>query len=531
LVHTNLEATREYERENGPYLPERLEIESLQSDLPDATFSVTQVTFFSVEIDKTQKRLPRWVNGKDILSTSVIVSISGESRSRSRIRLPYSYVYEAIVPFPTLPSASHNQDDHFVKLLEDEGLLSGREGLLNNYYHVGSEIEIVVAGRNFGVEAAYFCQQNGINGVCGHAVTRMALWNIASFPQTITNADINRIVRKLQGRRVGFQRTSFDIAALEAVCKEYGVRIVSYDCALPDISPYEYAYLLVESGIPAIIAFVTECEPNGKEMLHVLPVIGHTMNTDEWYPAALDRYKNLSRQGLRGGPHPDHLSSVEWVPHLIVHDDLLGPYLCLDSCAFPTVLHRNEQQIPGRVKTVIGLLDKTQDVSEHPFVVQDVAAGFFWGMLPQVLEKVQGPWGKRLREMEWSPTQVVLRTQIITKDHYLEHLKAATDHEGRESGLSQADERLLKTQLDPIMWMTEITIPNLYVVNKRKLGEILLPLRLDGRQVKARSKGHGPAPILSRLVNHALLYGKRSVDLEFRSHIRLYRRVSIDVEF
>jgi len=134
---------------------------------------------------------------------------------------------------------------------------------------------------------------------------------------------------------------------------------------------------------------------------------------------------------------------------------------------------------------------------------------------------------------------------MIEKKHYIAQLKTAVDHEGRRSGISPQDEAILDEQLDELMWMTEITLPELYTTNKRKLGEILLPLKLPdaahdaidesrGSRIggaRGTIQGRGPAPILFRMVNHILLYGTHQIWVEWGSHVDLYKRVSIDVEY
>jgi hypothetical protein len=531
LIHRNVELSNDYRRARSPYRPMKIELADLRKHFADFAASITQVTFFSTRISKNSTSLPDRVKARDVLSTCLVVTVTGTPRPRSGIKVPRTYVFEAVVAFPSVPFSKRNKT---LAELADLFEIPAREGLLNNYYHVGSRIGIIVAARKFTVKAAYFCQQNQINGWCGHATMKMALWNVSKFKsaERVTNEAINKAIaaaRQLAKEpRYQGSRPTFTLHDIEAVCKEYGVKTVSYRCKKnPSINPYEFAYLLIESGIPAIIAFVTSPSPNGQGTCHVLPIIGHTMNSDEWFPGALSRYK-LSRQGLRGGNHKRYLSTVEWVPHLIAHDDLLGPYLCIKAGAFPNKVGPAER---GEIQAIIGLVAGDVPSFDIPYVAQDVAAEAFNGYHTTLLEGVKGVWGERLRAMSWNETELVLRTQIIEKKNYIAHLKHDRDHEGRQSGLDKQAEAILDRELLPTMWMSEITIPDLYTANKRKLGEILLPLKLSLAHVRALDIGYGPAPILFRMIDRVILYGKKSFSLSWGSHTDLYKRVSIDVEF
>jgi len=138
---------------------------------------------------------------------------------------------------------------------------------------------------------------------------------------------------------------------------------------------------------------------------------------------------------------------------------------------------------------------------------------------------------KRLESSGFTPTNLVLRTQVVDRDNYIRDLKEARGHEGELSGLKKEGEELLTKVLDNKMWMTEFSLPELFSVNKRKLGEILLPLRLSEDHVGAIRNGQGPPPPLFRMVNYISLPDEEPIELSLRSHTGLYRRKAVDLEF
>jgi hypothetical protein len=65
----------------------------------------------------------------------------------------------------------------------------------------------------------------------------------------------------------------------------------------------------------------------------------------------------------------------------------------------------------------------------------------------------------------------VLRTVLIERVRYLEHLRASRAHDG--SSLSDQEIGLLN-ELPEWFWMVEISLPQLYTGNRSKLGEVLI---------------------------------------------------------
>jgi hypothetical protein len=108
---------------------------------------------------------------------------------------------------------------------------------------------------------------------------------------------------------------------------------------------------------------------------------------------------------------------------------------------------------------------------EYPgFVAEIVASDYFYSMLPQ-LDGLPNRWMKRLRDYV-SDRKLILRTVPNSRADYLTHLSAMEDwQEKRESPQTVKD---IGSMLPERLWIVEVSIPDLFSTNKRKLGELLL---------------------------------------------------------
>ena len=67
--------------------------------------------------------------------------------------------------------------------------------LLNSYTHFYNTFPIKCAGSKFSIRGTYFCQQNGVSGVCAHATLRMLLNTFFGCSERkVTDPDINSIL-------------------------------------------------------------------------------------------------------------------------------------------------------------------------------------------------------------------------------------------------------------------------------------------------------------------------------------------------
>jgi hypothetical protein len=78
--------------------------------------------------------------------------------------------------------------------------------------------------------------------------------------------------------------------------------------------------------------------------------------------------------------------------------------------------------------------------------------------------------------------RVVLRAVAVDREKYVKHLSESKDWNGRTE--SEDLIAILAKQLPKMLWVTEVSIPQLFPANQRKLGEIVLDAgsEIGGRQ-------------------------------------------------
>ena len=329
-----------------------------------------------------------------------------------------SYVYEAVWRVP--------------------GPRAGAEQLLNNHLPVRGELPLALGGAAHRLPGAYFCQQNGISSICSHSAVRTLVRTLTdaevSVPQLNAMWDYDVELRRVTTKQVG--------VALGA----FGLRCVPYD---PSQAPagregsWELPALLADSGSASLLVL-----SDGK-VAHVVPVLGHTINSDEWHPIGARMFKKGEE---------DVSSSSLWTDHLVIHDDLLGPYYCLSKAGL----------LPGRearLKPRLAMAILPQGVEVSPIQAETSARQILGFLIKSVEEQKfgRGPWWRHLAEIR---ERRVFRTTLIGRDEYLATLPEGGAAAGRKAQLAAA--------MPDRMWMAEVSVPNVFLANRAKLGEILL---------------------------------------------------------
>lgn len=348
---------------------------------------------------------------------------------------PRTYIYEAIFRLPC-----RGPDN---------------EQLLNNHVPIASELEIVLRGAPHQFTATYFCQQNGVSSICAHSAVRT-------------------LVRTLKGKHVATcELNSFwhydpdtrpvSTDKVEAALREYGFRPVLYDLTAsahtvsdyPPDNVWGLLTLLADSGSPCLLT-LSEGEPAD----HVVPILGHTFNSDEWHPLGT----TLHREG------DETISSSHlWIDHLVMHDDMLGPYFCLSRAGLFSGL--NKKKLTPQL--VIAMLPDQVEVS--PAQAEDFARQILGRVLNMVDESALG-FGRWWDYLMLMHERRVFRTTLIDRDEYLATLASDVAEAPRDEDGRPLLERIAAA-LPERMWMCEITLPNLLLANRAKLGEFLIDAR------------------------------------------------------
>jgi hypothetical protein len=99
-----------------------------------------------------------------------------------------------------------------------------------------------------------------------------------------------------------------------------------------------------------------------------------------------------------------------------------------------------------------------------------LALNILYSLLPS-LDGAMNRWISRL--LIWTSRQrVVFRAQAVTAREYSEHLRNLRDWEGNEENPELCD--TLEQEMPTMIWAVEISTPQLFPANERKLGEIVL---------------------------------------------------------
>ncbi|MSU50145.1 MAG: hypothetical protein EXS37_13855 [Opitutus sp.] len=191
--------------------------------------------------------------------------------------------------------------------------------------------------------------------------------------------------------------------------------------------------------------------PRAPNCAHIIPVIGHTFNEDTWAPRGEGAYFQIGKE-IR------YLPSSAWMSSFLAHDDNFGSNLCIPRdyvrrkhADYVVALHPVGYAAPG-------------------FIAEVAASRYFYSFLGQ-LEGPDNRWLQRLL-VAVKNQELILRTVAVTREQYLAHLVEMDDWQQRREYPEVTD--AIASILPDLMWMIEVSIPDLFSTNLRKLGELLL---------------------------------------------------------
>jgi hypothetical protein len=171
------------------------------------------------------------------------------------------------------------------------------------------------------------------------------------------------------------------------------------------------------------------------------------------------------------------------------------------------------------VAYIIATLPK--QVEMNPLTAEVIGADFLFSILPN-LQQMGARWEARLAAYA-KAHRLVLRPILIDASDYPSHLASLSDWEGHkiETRLIEGLKNLGKEKL----WMVELSVPELFSANRRKVGEVLL--RAERKVSTVRDFG---SFLLARLPGCFALYtGGGAARPEYRlissalgSHVKLF---------
>lgn len=398
---------------------------------------VFRITFLTEKIS-TLKDISILKN-ESFLSSSIVINFKEPKRGWR------SYLFSAIVTIPKIKN-----DPKF-----------GDIPLLNNYLHICRTFkrEINISEDNkieYAIRGTYFCEQNSITSVCAHASLCMILNNMDLTVGLITPEHINRIIEVDHNeKRFGDKpNVRFTNEEIEKVLRTYGLTYELLDFfGNPNMEYNDYIYKYIESKCPVLLIFQTDATVS-----HVVPIFGHTLNSDMWRPEAEIAYSPSSRL--------DFLKSASaWVDHFIIHDDNFGMYFCLPVDALKRItLPKYDPTFRAHYAVVIKPQNVTTPPREAEWASSIVIVDFLqWCHRARIPLDV---WTNRLADRIFKGRPIVIRTLLATKEDYIKNLN---EKDFENNSFSDTDKQELTKDLPDYFWLSEMTLPDLYTANKNKV--------------------------------------------------------------
>ena len=373
-----------------------------------------------------------------------------------------SFVLESVVLPPTIVRGT-------------TGAGFSAEPVSNYYAHCIRECQTALGTPDdhklFKVRGSFFCQQNALTHVCAHAALRMCINSSPTFRlPKLTNRQINdflgidhsdqapgtgrpRRVGSYGGDRNGGLGTSDIITVLQQLGLQCQFAIFTQNTSVQ----YEaFIYPLIESRVPVILGI------EKPDVAHVITVVGHTLNTDRWEAQA--------RLGYGALPISPYISSSAWADHFIINDDNFGMYVTLPSDMVRNFLvPRFNPNLHAAM--AIGIVPGGVTISGYE--VEEKAAIQADRIIAKTVPTAENRWLAHLRGSAGNQPKpnIVCRTLLVEKAEYVSQIATATDSDGQKVGEQQISR--LNSILPSLLWITEISLPDLYTANKHKLGDIV----------------------------------------------------------
>lgn len=355
---------------------------------------------------------------------------------------------EDFIGYAVIKTNQFNGSPSEVKIYESVLRQSRHE---NNFIHGCPKWECKVLDNTFKIHGFLYAQQNGISNVCAHVALRTALSSFANDGD-ITYREMNKII--------GIDKSNEEIKGLSQgkmveIIKATNANSLPVEKKDPDKPLRKWIYGSIESGIPAVVVF-----PVGQSGVgHAVPVIGHTFNEDTWVPRAESPLPNFSY--FQVSEDIKYTPSDSFSDMFIIHDDNYGSNYCVPKDYFDCI------------DDASAIIITPPGISMDSISAESSGAGY----LIHYFRNWQGEpskWAKRLAFCH-SKNLLVIRPVLISGRAYVQHLRQMR---GWDMGKVITNEEILNFLEsrfgDETFWMVELSIPELFSANKRKLGEVIL---------------------------------------------------------
>lgn len=358
--------------------------------------------------------------------------------------------------------------------------------------------------RTFEVPGVMYCQQNSLNKACAQVALRSLLSRIVPT-QDILYRDMNAIAREIdQDFKIG---QGLDSTKIRAILDYYSVLYDDLDYTAPGVSTdFPYSRLLysgIENGMGGLLGFeLAGAGAQGER--HIIPFYGHTFNQDSWVPRASLAYFHV-------GDNTRYISSEEWMGSFIGHDDNFGGNYCVPRKFLET----------HQVKYVVAL--RPPDTAYGAIYAEAIGVDFLYSMEDE-LRASNNYWVQKLVHHIYEQ-DVVLRTLYMSRGDYVAHLLYCRDWQG--SAEEKAIPLAFQTRLPEHLWIVEVSIPELFPANYRKLGELILDARVPTSDyqsgVRVELLARLPGAYYINLNPAGVLADFKTIPSTLRSHVAVHR--------
>ena len=400
--------------------------------------------------------------------------------------------------------AIYRQDAIKARVHESVMVTSPRE---NHFVRGAPSWTCAIAGRQFPITGYMYAQQNTVTNSCAHVAVRTVAGRF--LRGDLSYRQMNEWVSQYRRARSIVEVPPSDGLTSDEMChilQQAGANTLVGDYRRTERPPVPYQlrlYSSIESGFPGIVFFGTERNaPGGGRAYHVIPVFGHTFNEDTWTSGAELLYFPLRKA-------TKCLTSGAWVSMFLGHDDNAGSNFCipqhymepnrfcrdehgnaiLDQHGHPTSCRQQGGSVAYTISTLPAGIDS------DPIEAEAIGADYLLAILREVPGNFPGwleRWQKRLAQkgageiLVRPPEGMVLRTTFLTGSEYCRHLSAVRGWDRTKRIPDWITEVLSPISDDPF-WIVEVSLPELFSANRRKVGEVLI--RADRRPSVDRDAG------------------------------------------
>lgn len=334
------------------------------------------------------------------------------------------------------------------------------ESVFQKYYHVHNFVpcdalfKVGFNGKHYSLSGVMYCQQNGRTKACAQVALRTLLaTRLISTP--IKYSEINdaaKVINPSEGLNSKQIRQVLDHYKINYRDVDY-----SLDSDICNNVPYsKLLYAGLENGIGGMLGFEMSgqnTDGSPVEDRHIIPFFGHTFNQDTWAPRAENAYFHI-------GKETRYIPSFEWLSSFIGHDDNFGSNYCVPKAFL----------LKECVTYALALLPN--GYISDPLQAEAVAAEVLYSLFSQVPDRYHPLFWFECLSHYVNNQDVVFRTRAISREEYVSHLSNMRDWSGHSMKIFNNN---IMEMLPGLLWMIELSIPEVFSTNYGKLGEILLP--------------------------------------------------------